>query len=126
MKIELKVSDILAAVDAIVKFCEQQLPFHVALQLKKDSAQIMEAAKVFNDLKDGLIRQHGSTDEGGNVTINKDTDPDNFKACVDAINEHASAVVSLDIKGVSIDDLPKSAMISTQNLNALMNASILK
>ena len=126
MKIELKVSEILAAVDAIIKFCEQQLPFHVALQLKKDSAQIMEAAKVFNDLKDGLIRKYGVEDEQGNVSINKETNPVNFKACIDAINEHASAVVPIEINGVNIEDLPKSVMVSTQNLNALMNASILK
>ena len=90
--------DIFGAQEPLRKLIEQKFPVMVSYKLSKLVMKLNEQFKVIEEVRNGLIKKYGETDEKGQTSVKPESE--NFPKFVEEFNE-------LMAEGIEIEKLEK-------------------
>ena len=94
--------DIWGAQEPLRKLVGQKFPVLVSYKLSKLVMKLNEQFKVIEEVRNGLIKKYGETDEKGNIQVKPDTE--NFAKFVAEFNELMAQEVELVCEKVKLPE----------------------
>ncbi len=99
---KLKNGEIYNARDPLQKLMEQKFPVKISYGLAKLANKLNPELKAIEDVKNGLIRKYGASDEKGNVSVKPEQE--NWGKFIDEFAELMETDVEVVFEKVKISD----------------------
>ena len=94
--------DIWSAQEPLRKLIEQKFPVMVSYKLSKLVMKLNEQFKVIDEVRTGLIKKYGETDEKGNTQVKQESE--SFPKFVEEFNELMAVEHTIDVEKVKLPE----------------------